>query len=499
MESTPIATSDTLTNEYPEAEDAFGWAFQAMKNGNWRNAAERWAVLRQVYPEHSAVWIQAAIAHRHLGELDKAQTLLEHACKTFPNNPNAWLQKAEVAITGEQWQQALNDLQYLQREFPADIAGWVRIADVHAMMGDRERAYKENARARENFEDRPWPWVQYAEFAMQEGNHELALERWADLRQRFPEHAAGYQKAADAAEALGNLRQARQLRAAQEYGNAWLRSIPDEGGAEAESAHTITPPARRNWQTFFDLVWTKARLNLKSEANQNHLRYIWWILDPLLYMAVFYLVFGVLMHRGGDGFVAYLLTGLVPFQWFAKTVQQTSNSIVAGKGLMHQVRISPLFFPLVGIVQNTGKQALVFLMLALFLTFYGLPPTIHWLAFLPIVMVQLLLTVVLCCFVAMLVPFVRDLMNLVPTGLQFMLFVSGIFYTIDRIPLEWRSLFFANPMANLLYQYRLVFVEQRWPDWSGLGWVALGSILGLLFVVLIYRHLESVFPRVVIE
>ncbi|HCE41701.1 MAG TPA: ABC transporter permease, partial [Alcanivorax sp.] len=268
---------------------------------------------------------------------------------------------------------------------------------------------------------------------------------------------------------------------------------------DAAAPPPVAPPRRRDGRNFIDLVLTKARLNLKSEANRNHLRYLWWVLDPLLYMAVFYVVFGLLLHRGGEGFVAYLLTGLVPFQWFAKTIQHASNTIVEGRGLMNQVRISPLFFPLVAVAQNAGKQTLVFLMLAVFLVVYGLPPTPHWLALAPVVALQLAFMVVVGCALAMLIPFVRDLLNLVPTGLQFLLFCSGVFYTLDTIPERWRDLFLANPMANLLHQYRRILLDHQWPDWSQLGWLALGCALGLVAVLLAYRRLEGVFPRVVVE
>ncbi len=386
-----------------------------------------------------------------------------------------------------------------RERFPEEMAVMLGSARVAASSGDATAALAFNQDARERFPEAPEPSLQHAELAMQTEEWPLALDRWREVRERFPKHAEGFTRAADAAQAIGDESLARQLRLAQEYGNAWLESVQDDEQGGEETPHTINPPQRRDWRTFVDLVWTKARLNLKSEASQNHLRYLWWILDPVLYMTVFYIVFGLLMERGGPGFIAYLLTGLVPFQWFAKTVQQTSNSIVGGKGLMHKVRISPLFFPLVGIVQNTGKQLLVFAMLGAFLILYGLPPTIHWLAFIPIVLVQLLLMIVVSCTLAMMVPFARDLTNLIPTGIQFLLFTSGIFYTIDRIPEDWRSLFFTNPMANILYQYRQVFVENQWPDWSGLGWVALGSGLGLGLVVFLYRRLEPIFPRVVIE
>lgn len=485
--------------ELPPASNVLGWPRQAMKNGNWEKACERWAILRQVYPEKLPVWIQAAISHRQLEQWEQADALLSGAQERFPGHSGPLLELATLRCEQGRLDEAELFVAEARERFPEELAVMVGSAWVAAKSGDMPEALAFNRRARDLFADTPKPWLQYAELAMQAEDWPLALERWADVRERFPKHAEGFTRAADAAQSMGDESLARQLRLAQEYGNAWLESIQDDEESEEEASHIINPPQRRDWRTFVDLVWTKARLNLKSEASKNHLRYLWWVLDPVLYMTVFYIVFGLLMERGGPGFIAYLLTGLVPFQWFAKTVQQTSNSIVGGKGLMHQVRISPLFFPLVGIVQNTGKQLLVFAMLGIFLILYGLPPTIYWLAFIPIVLVQLAFMTVVSCTLAMMVPFVRDLTNLIPTGIQFLLFTSGIFYTIDRIPGEWRSLFFTNPMANILYQYRQVFVENQWPDWSGLGWVALGCIVGLGVVVFLYRRLEPIFPRVVIE
>ncbi|SFU43418.1 ABC transporter permease [Halomonas korlensis] len=494
-----VATEALKGETLPPARSVLGWPRQAMQSGNWERACERWSILRQVYPEVEAAWVQAAVAHRHVDQYEVAEELLNAARKRFPDQPGPVLELATLRCEQERLDEAMALMAQARADFPESQALLLKSAQVSESAGELDTAMAFNRLAREVFEDAPAPWLQYAELAMYAKDWETALARWAEVRARFPQHAEGFTRAADAAQAMGNERSARQLRLAREYGNAWLESLQDEDDTEEEAEHTITPPQRRDWRTFIDLVWTKARLNLKSEASKNHLRYLWWVLDPVLYMTVFYIVFGVLMERGGPGFIAYLLTGLVPFQWFAKTVQQTSNSILGGKGLMHKVRISPLFFPLVGIVQNTGKQCLVFAMLGLFLVLYGLPPTIHWLAFIPIVLVQLLLMTVVSCLLAMIVPFVRDLTNLIPTGIQFLLFSSGIFYTIDRIPEEWRSIFFANPMANLLYQYRQIFFENQWPDWSGLGWVTLGSLLGLMIVIVSYRRLEPVFPRVVIE
>ncbi|MBF5056604.1 ABC transporter permease [Alcanivorax sp. 521-1] len=451
----------------------------AMRDRDWHRAAQRWALLRGTYSDLAPPWIQAAIALNRLGKHVEASSLLKEARDRFPDNPNSWIQSVATALEMDDLGAARQFDQTARKCFPEHIGTWLRAADLAIKAGDLEQAEAHNLEARQRFPEMPGGYAQQADMAMVREQWPLAVERWEAVIRRFPQHSLAYRR----------LHQARAHLAGTE---------PDEVSVDQEDDQ-IAIPSRRGGRAFLDLVWTKARLNLKSEASRNHLHYVWWIIDPLLYMSVFYLVFGILMERGGPGFIGYLLTGLVPFQWFAKTVQQTSNSIVAGKGLMNQVKISPLFFPLVGVLQNAGKQVFAFTMLAIFLVLYGLPPTIHWLAFIPVVIIQLLVMIVASCAIAMVVPFFRDLLNLVPTGIQFLLFASGIFYSVERIPEQWRDLFLTNPIANIIFQYRLIFIEQQWPDWSSLGMLALVSLMALGVVLVLYRRLEGVFPRVVLE
>ncbi|WP_226704433.1 ABC transporter permease [Microbulbifer elongatus] len=266
---------------------------------------------------------------------------------------------------------------------------------------------------------------------------------------------------------------------------------------EINSGYKINGTAK-SWVGFFDLVWVKAKLNLKAEASKNHLKQAWWILEPLMYMSVFYLIFGVLLQRGGEGFIPFLLTGLIPFQWFAKSVQQASNSIVAGRGIIHKVKIYPLFFPLVAILQVFGKQMLVFIMLVIFLFFFDLPPNVYWFGLVPVMMTQLLLLFVVGAAVAILIPFVRDLSYLVTTGIQFTMFLSGVFYSVEKIPQEWHATFFVNPVANILFQYRRILINQEWPDWSMLGILVAALFVSAILVVLLYEKLGPKLPRVLV-
>ena len=78
---------------------------------------------------------------------------------------------------------------------------------------------------------------------------------------------------------------------------------------------------------YFSLVDIQARMALKADAARYYLGYIWWILEPLLYVAVFYVVFNIVLDFGRGDYLIFLICGKLPFVWFSKTVTQASGSI----------------------------------------------------------------------------------------------------------------------------------------------------------------------------
>ncbi|RME59397.1 ABC transporter permease, partial [Candidatus Parcubacteria bacterium] len=62
---------------------------------------------------------------------------------------------------------------------------------------------------------------------------------------------------------------------------------------------------------YFSLILQKARSDLISEARRGYMGMLWWVLEPLLYLGAFYVLSTIVLHRGGEGAVSFLLVGLV--------------------------------------------------------------------------------------------------------------------------------------------------------------------------------------------
>ena len=194
----------------------------------------------------------------------------------------------------------------------------------------------------------------------------------------------------------------------------------------------------------------------------------------------------------------FLACGNIPYVWFSRTVSNSAQSIILGRALMDQVEIPKVFFPAVVVFQDLFKSILVFFVLLLYVSIIGFEPTLAWLSIPLLLFVQLTLISAVALFTAMVVPFLPDLRFIVATGLQMLMFASGIFYSYEDVILpEHRELFLLNPLANLIRMYREVLMEGQWPDWADLGWIFLASAIAIFVLMQAMKKLDSTYPRLV--
>ena len=185
---------------------------------------------------------------------------------------------------------------------------------------------------------------------------------------------------------------------------------------------------------FWTLVDEMARMSLRADASRFYFRYFWWILEPLLYVAVFYIVFDVLLGPGRPDFLAFLMCGKLTFVWFSKSVVHASRSIVDSKGLIGQIDLPKALFPLAVVQEGLYRQAAVFVLLMLFLVVQGYAVTGAWLWLLPVALVNYLLIVGASLAGAYLVCLVFDFSLLISLAMIFLLFISGIFWDVRTLP-----------------------------------------------------------------
>lgn len=213
-----------------------------------------------------------------------------------------------------------------------------------------------------------------------------------------------------------------------------------------------------------ELALYKTTADLKAEAERTYLGVVWWIIDPLLSMAIYYLVFGVFLQRGTEDFVVFLLIGVVMWNWFASTVTNGQTSILRNKNLLQQAPLNKVIFPFIQVLTSLPKFAVGFIILFLFLRGYGMGVSIHYLALPALLFIQLCVIFAFVMPLSAVVPFFPDIGNLVTHLLRLGFYLSGIFFSPEIIPDSYQSIFFLNPLAVLITSYRDVLLYNQWPQ-----------------------------------
>jgi ABC-type polysaccharide/polyol phosphate export permease len=207
--------------------------------------------------------------------------------------------------------------------------------------------------------------------------------------------------------------------------------------------------------------------DLKVRYKNSVLGFLWSLINPLLMMLVFTVVFTIMMPSSAlEHFSAFVLIGLLPWNWFSSSITGGLDSVVGHADLVRKVYFPHEVLPISVVLSNLVNFVLALLVLFPLLLFSHIPIT-PWVLFLPlIILAQLFFTVGLTFLLATANVFYRDMRVIMEVVLLAWFFLTPVFYPIEILPRQytafgvtinvWRWTFYLNPMASLVASYREV-------------------------------------------
>lgn len=240
----------------------------------------------------------------------------------------------------------------------------------------------------------------------------------------------------------------------------------------------------------------RAKAELARDASNMFLGFAWWILEPLIFMAVFYFVFGLGLRKGGTDFVCYLLCGLVPWKWLDSTVRTASSSVASSAGLMRQVYFPKWILPVYIILANTYKYLIVLVLLIISLQLINGNISVVWLWLVAVVAVQLFFIIGLSLVCAAFVPLIPDLRYVINYGMTLLFFVSGIFFSINDLAPPIRDTLSWLPSVLIIDFYRDILLFNLSPNLLDIA-VVVAQAIGLMLIgCYTLVKLDRYYPRV---
>ena len=255
---------------------------------------------------------------------------------------------------------------------------------------------------------------------------------------------------------------------------------------------------RELWQyreLLFFLIWRDVQVRYRQTA----LGIGWAILQPLLTMAIFSVVFGRLANLPSDGlpYPIFCFAALLPWQLFSGALTRAGTSLVSSSNLLTKVYFPRLIIPISAVAAGLVDFAIALGVLVVLMLFYGLTPgaAILWIPLLVLFALAAALAVGL--WLSALNVKYRDVQHLIPFLVMAWMYASPVAYSASLIPAgKWRMLYALNPMTGVIQGFRWALAGGKAPDPS--IFVSAGVVVVLLIGGLFYfRRMERVFADIV--
>lgn len=237
-----------------------------------------------------------------------------------------------------------------------------------------------------------------------------------------------------------------------------------------------------------DLLTYRVLFEAKKDARQLYMGALWWVLEPAAQIAVLYLVFGILMQRGGPGFVGFLVVGFVFWRWFDSSCKKGMQAMMSAKPILTQVKLPAWLFPVTDILSVAIRFVVILSLLIAFAVLYSGQFGSAYLMLPPLLILNLLLVLSIGTLFATITPFFPDSTKIVENLFTLLFFSSGIFYDISQMGERASELLYLNPVAVLLSSYRGIMLQNEAPSPDMFLRISLAVAITFTLAVLVYRR-----------
>ena len=229
----------------------------------------------------------------------------------------------------------------------------------------------------------------------------------------------------------------------------------------------------------FELLRTLVDRDMKLMYKRSALGVVWTLINPLLQMLVFVFVFQVIIKIDIPQYASYVFTGLLAWNWFQNCLFQATGIIINSRPLIRQPGFPTAILPLVIVTTGLIHFVLALPILLVFLLIDGvkLTPLILVLPLLQVL--QFALTVTFAYFLAALNVTFRDTQHTLGVLLQFLFYLTPVFYELTSIPGQYWQIYGLNPLVHIITCYRQILIWGVQPDW-----LAMIIIAGITLVLL---------------
>lgn len=266
-----------------------------------------------------------------------------------------------------------------------------------------------------------------------------------------------------------------------------------------EDLRTLAP-----WPQYLRQVWDRRWFvlrvpveELRAENATTSLGSLWHLLNPLLFLAVYYMLFFVQLRAGGgiEHYLTYLSVGIFFFRYCEQSAHRGGRSLVGNMPLVLSVRFPRLILPMSGVVIAMLYLLLGFIALVVIALLDGAYPRATWLYIIPILVLQTMFNIGLASFLARAVFHLHDIENLTQHLFRVLFYASGVLFPVEAfVSGTWLVVFTLNPFFAFVAAYRWAFLGVAAPNGTLIS-ILVWSFGAMLAGIWYFRRAELRYGR----
>ena len=244
-----------------------------------------------------------------------------------------------------------------------------------------------------------------------------------------------------------------------------------------------------------ELLKTSISKDIRGKYKNSVLGIIWSFLNPLLQIAVYAIVFPLIMKSNLPNYTVFLCCGLIPWNFFSTATSRTSFTMIENGNIIKKVYFPREILPISVVTSEAINFIISTIIILAFVLGYGMGIS-KYIIFYPIILIiQYVLLIGISFIVSSVTVYFRDLQHFIGIALQLLFYATPIVYAPDSIPQNFQWILQFNPMTYIINGYRDIFYYQQTPDFTSLGIVLVIS-LGLSIVgYFIFHKLQKRFAE----
>jgi lipopolysaccharide transport system permease protein len=289
---------------------------------------------------------------------------------------------------------------------------------------------------------------------------------------------------------------------------SWVREriLPQAAAVTAVRPVTIIRPTR-GWtrlhlldlwdyrELLYFLVWRDVKVRYK----QTVLGAAWAVLQPLLTMIIFTVIFGRFAKVPSDGvpYPIFAYCALLPWQLFAFAIGESGNSLVHNQHLVKKVYFPRLVIPAAPVLAGLVDFSISFVLLVGMMVYWGVRPGIAAVTMPLFLLLAIATALGVGLWLSALNVQYRDVRYTIPFLTQFWLFATPVAYPSSLVPAKWRVLYGLNPMVGVVEGFRWAMLGTHTAPGPMLLVSALAVAALLVTGVIYFRRVEKTFADLV--